>query len=150
MLRDPAAVLLQQQGVHTPGGLHLPHGALRAPQEVPGCPAALRRGREAERTLPPAQVRPAKDHPMTPPRLLPLSSSLCCFVATTDIAVRWLAGTHFMVELCHENSNDRFSCTSGILNIGGYFVKFAKTIYLLYGCGGAPSQPLPRHTIECP
>lgn len=56
VFRDTAAVFLQQQGVHPAGGLHLSHGALGAPQEIPGCSQTLRRGREVERTLPPAQV----------------------------------------------------------------------------------------------
>lgn len=56
VLRDTAAVFLQQQGFHTTGGLHLSHGTLRAPQEVPGCSPAIRRGREIEWTMPPAQV----------------------------------------------------------------------------------------------
>lgn len=57
LLRDIAAVLLQQQGVNAAGGSHLQDGAGRAAPEVPGRPAALRRGREAERTLPAAPVR---------------------------------------------------------------------------------------------
>lgn len=58
MLRDAAAVLLQQQGVYPAGGLHISHGALRAAQEVSGCAATLRRGRKAERTLSSAPVNP--------------------------------------------------------------------------------------------
>lgn len=57
LLWDVAAVLLQQQGVNTTGGSHLQDGAGRAAPEVSGRPAALRRGREAERTLPAAPVR---------------------------------------------------------------------------------------------
>lgn len=59
VLRDASAVLLQQQGVHPAGRLHIPHGPLRAAQEVSGRATSLRGGRETERTLSSAPVNTA-------------------------------------------------------------------------------------------
>lgn len=58
LLRDAAAVLLQQQGVYPPGGVHLSDGALRASQEIPGRSQTLRGRREAKWTLSFTEVQP--------------------------------------------------------------------------------------------